>query len=67
MSNRPTPPHHKTVRVPLASVARGYGGSRSIAGLKGLWDIVAAHPTDGTGDDADHFAWVIVAPARGPS
>lgn len=64
--SKPTPAHHKTVRVPFATVAKGYGGVRKIreAG-PGLWEIVAAVSTGGYSDCDGAFTWVIVAPARG--
>ena len=38
-----TSAHHKTVAVPLSTVATGYGGSRQIrAAGKGWWLIVGA-------------------------
>jgi hypothetical protein len=52
---KPPPPHHKTVAIPRADVAKGYGGARLIPNAgPGWWLIVAASPTD----DAP--------PARGP-
>ncbi len=65
--SKPTPAHHKTVRVTRATVAKGYGGVRKIkeAG-PGLWEIVRAI---GCGEDekpaAEGSCYVVVAPARG--
>ena len=64
MSTRPMPAHHRTIRIPFAAVAKGYGGVRSIAGLKGPWIIVAACPTEDHPHEAADVAWVIVAPAK---
>lgn len=63
-----TPAHHKTVRVPFATVAKGYGGVRKIreAG-PGLWEIVGATQW---GNLAPHptpcgMIAITVVPARG--
>jgi hypothetical protein len=63
---KPTPPHHKTIRVPFATVAKGYGGVRAIreAG-PGLWEIVGANTEHGNLAPWPHpGGWIsiIVAP-----
>ena len=68
--SKPTPPHHKTVEISRAQLAKGYGGEFVIphAG-PGLWIIVAASPTDeapGSGPKP-WLVSVIVAPARVPT
>ena len=67
--SKPTPAHHKTVRVPFATVAKGYGGVRKIreAG-PGLWEIVGVSQEQTPGY-APHPAIhgtvaIVVAPAR---
>lgn len=65
---KPTPAHHRYVRVPFATVANGYGGTHRFRGLTGLWQIVGANP-EPTPGYAQHPAYhgtigLIVAPAR---
>ncbi len=67
---KPWPSHHKRVRVPFSMVANGYGGTRRLRGLPGLWQIVAADTDTGPGLYAPWPAYhgtigLIVAPARG--
>jgi hypothetical protein len=68
--SKPTPAHHKTVRVPFATVAKGYSGVRKIreAG-PGLWEIVGVSQAQTPGY-APHPAMhetiaIVVVPARG--
>lgn len=66
---KPMPAHHKRVRVPFSTVAKGYGGEHKFRGLPGLWQIIAADP-EPTPGYAPHPAYhgtigLIVAPARG--
>lgn len=67
---KPTPAHHKRVRVPFSVVEHGYGGNRQIrqAG-PGWWQIIGADPVPTPGY-AQHPAYhgtigLIVAPVRG--
>jgi hypothetical protein len=67
---KPTPPHHKRIRVPFSVVAKGYGGTHLLHGLPGLWQIIGADPDTGPGAYAPWPAahgtiGLIVAPARG--
>jgi hypothetical protein len=62
---KPTPPHRKTVAIPRAEIAKGYGGARLMPNAgPGWWLIVAASPVGGLGDKVGCPArtWVIVAP-----
>jgi hypothetical protein len=65
---KPTPTHHKRVRVPFTVVEHGYGGDREIrqAG-PGWWQIIGADPV--AHEDAKDPGYkgtiaLIVAPAR---